>query len=64
MFRNNGANSLVIMLDIEEDDPLVDVVLSDDKFTLTEKKMTSLLQETKSTEINREHVYKWQTGFY
>lgn len=42
----------------------MEIVVSDDQFALTNKKMQTILQETKSTEINREHIYKWQWGFY
>lgn len=42
----------------------MELVVSDDRFELTNKKMQALLKEAKETEVNREHLYKWQWGFY
>lgn len=42
----------------------MEIAVSDDQFALTSKKMQMVLEETKNTEINREHIYKWQWGFY
>ncbi len=42
----------------------MEITVSDDLFALNSKKIQMVLEETKNTEINREHIYKWQWGFY
>jgi hypothetical protein len=63
-FTNKADHPLIVMLDIEQEQLLMEITVSDDQFALTHKKMQTILQETKNTEINREHIYKWQWGFY
>lgn len=38
--------------------------MKDDKLGMSRNKVNAIIEESKSTEVKREHVYKWQWGFY
>ena len=42
-----------MLIDMEQQEMLMELAVSDDKFELTNKKMQALLKYTKETEVNR-----------
>lgn len=43
---------------------MVEKGVPDDKLTMARNKAQSILAQSENTEIKREHLYKWQWGYF
>jgi len=48
-FQNNADHPLIVLLNIEQEEILMEIALSDDQFAVSNKKMQMILEETKHT---------------
>lgn len=63
-FANQNAAKVLVEIDVEMLEFVVEEGVPDDKIKESRLKMASIIREAESTEIQREHLYKWQWGFY